>query len=79
MSTVSDRRSEQAVGKIERTGPYIRPQVNAFLWNGSSLTPISLPIDPNDTLTIDPHKHPDTQSSYPILNALWVFRRDNIW
>jgi hypothetical protein len=21
-----------AVGKIERTGPYIRPQVNAFLW-----------------------------------------------
>jgi hypothetical protein len=40
---------------------------------------ISLPIDPNDTLTIDPHKHPDTQSSYAILNALWVFLRDNIW
>ena len=60
-----------AVGRVE--GVFTRPFVNAYLWNGSSVDAISLPISPHDTVSIDPHV--GTLN----LAAIWAFRRDNLW
>ncbi len=59
------------VGRIE--GVITQPFVNAYLWNGSSVDGISLPISPHDTVTI----HPDVGTKN--LAAVWTFRRDNLW
>jgi len=66
-----------AVGKVERVFEF--PRINAFVWNGFTLAPTSLPIYPNDTVTIDPQHGTRTWVSWSRLNAIWAFRRDNIW
>ena len=66
-----------AVGKMQETGGL--PRINSYLWNGISLHPMNLPIYANDTVTIDPQNHPNTRIGETLLNAVWAFRRDNIW
>jgi hypothetical protein len=66
-----------AVGKVQMPGTF--PEINAFVWNGTNLTPINLPMYPHDTVTIDPHHNNTTWAGWPRLNAIWAFRRDNIW
>jgi hypothetical protein len=66
-----------AVGKVQ--GSDIFPVINAFVWNGTTLTPTNLPLYPNDTVTIDPQRDKRTWVGWQRLNAIWAFRRDNIW
>ena len=66
-----------AVGKIEED--FTWPDVNAYLWNGSSVDAISLPISPHDTVTIDPQNNERTRYGWGSLAAIWAFRRDNLW
>ncbi len=65
-----------AVGKVES---FVFPKINAYLWDGYSLKPVSLPMYPHDTITIDPQKNPVTSGGWLSLNAIWAFRRDNLW
>ena len=66
-----------AVGKMQETGGW--PRINSYLWDGTSLQPMNLPIYANDTVTIDPQNHPNTRIGETLMNAVWAFRRDNIW
>ena len=48
-----------AVGTMQETGGL--PRINSYLWDGTSLQPMNLPIYANDTVTIDPQNHPNTR------------------
>ena len=61
-----------AVGEIDDSSEYPRPH-NCYIWNGTDLEPYSLPINNNDTVTIN------SNYSDNIINSIWMFRRDNIW
>jgi hypothetical protein len=65
-----------AVGSVQG---FDWPRKNAYLWDGNALTAISLPIYPNDTVTIDPQHGTRTWVSWMDLNSVWAFRRDNLW
>ncbi len=61
-----------AVGKVQDSSQYPYPN-NCYLWDGNSLKPFSMPINNNDTVTID-SKYRDGE-----INSIWMFRRDNLW
>ena len=71
-----------ALGHVEHdfsTGPQPWPSINAYRWDGEKLIPFSMPISPHDTVTIDPQKNLKPFGSWMDLDAIWAFRRDNIW
>ncbi len=61
-----------ATGKFEGMGNSDHP-TNAFMWDGLDLKPISLPINPHDTFTVNP------PTSFRIVTNIWNFRRDHMW
>ena len=61
-----------AVGKVWDSSQYPYKN-NCYLWDGTSLKAISIPINNNDTVTIN-SKYRD-----PEINSIWMFRRDNLW
>ncbi len=61
-----------AVGHLEPVSGI--SYTNAYLWNGTQLKPVCLPINPYDTATINPGPEPAVD-----LRSIWAFRRDNIW
>lgn len=61
-----------AVGRINDSSQYPRVN-NCYIWDGVSLNPFSLPINNNDTVTIN------SEYRSREINSIWMFRRDNFW